>query len=324
MFIDLSWTDLNSVATTLKIYRGDAPLDRNNLPTAPLVTLTNGETSYRDEASIVLGKTYYYVFVTSTANDTVVSENYQITAVTRRGPGPQNLQQGDNSLGYFGSLQAGDFINANDLIAKTTLAANASGLVTINPFPLWHKYVRNNKILLVPEGPIASSCSWVQLYNSGLVYGTEDTGPTAGNITGLTATKQNAKVTIGNDTYRIRLLRGMSEGPITQYDNTVLSVNEFNDLIYPMGHPVPADQRLNNLYLNGQRLYQLLGLNGATTYVHVQEAATGTANNVRGQSNSSDDTSVDTSSSLAYRGNVAATGLSASYSWLPVLELIEG
>jgi hypothetical protein len=43
MFIDLSWTDLNSVATKLEIYRGDTPLDRANLPATPIVTLTAGD-----------------------------------------------------------------------------------------------------------------------------------------------------------------------------------------------------------------------------------------------------------------------------------------
>lgn len=324
MFIDLSWTDLNSVATTLKIYRGDAPLDRANLPASPIATLTNGETSYRDESNIVLGKTYYYVFVTSTANDTVVSDNYTITAVTRRGPGPQNLLQGDNNLGYFGSMQSGEFINANDLVAKTTLTTFATTMGIINPFPLWHKFVRNNKVIIVPEGPIGNSLSWNQLYAAGMVFGTDDTGPTAGTITGNTPTKQDTKVTIGSDTFRIRLMRGMSEGPITQYETVFLSVNEFNDLVYPMAHPVPPDQRLNNIYLNGQKLYQLLGVGGATVYTLVQEAGSATAVNLRGQATSSDDFTTDTTSSLAYRNTATAPAVSNNYAWFPVLELIEG
>jgi hypothetical protein len=320
MFIDLSWTNLNSVATTLKIYRGDAPLDRANLPADPIVTLSNGELSYRDETNIVLGKTYYYVFVTGTGSDAVVSQNYQVTAVTRRGPGPQNLLQGNNTLGYFGTLQSGEFISGSDLVTRLNMAGTATAMQVGQSSPLWHKFVRNNKILIIPEGPIAYGISWQQLYTLGMVYGTDDKGP---GVPPTPNVNQSAKVKIGPDTFRVRLMKGMTDAAYTDYVTAITFPNEYSDILMPLAHPVLPEQRLENLYLNGRRLYQLIGLNGAVSYLHVQELNRLSYNNLRGQSTSTADENADTSSSLAFLGSASLTQTS-SYGWLPVLELIEG
>ena len=57
----LKWKNRNTLPFTINIYRGAAPLDRNNL-TNPIATLTNGETQYEDE--VVRGSTNYYVIET--------------------------------------------------------------------------------------------------------------------------------------------------------------------------------------------------------------------------------------------------------------------
>lgn len=324
MFIDLSWTDLNSVATKLEIYRGDTPLDRENLPATPIVTLSNGETSYRDETDILLGKTYHYVFVSSTATDRVVSQNYTVRAVTRRGPGPQSLKQGDNTLGYFGALQSGEFINGADFVDLCGIKAFAPTIGIINPFPLWHKFVRNNKIIIVPEGPLANSVSYQQIYNAGMVFGTDDNGALPANSGLSTLTKQSAMITIGKDMFRIRLMRGMTDGPVTDFITIVGSPTEWSDLVYPMAHPVPANQRLENLYINGRPTYDICGARASTGFSFVQELAAASVTNVRGQSINADDTASDTTQYVSYRGDYGVNNAVTSAFWFPVLELIEG
>lgn len=319
MFIDLSWTDLNSVATKLEIYRGDAALDRDNLPASPIATLTAGETSYRDEDNILLGKDYYYVFVNTTSTDRIVSQNYKVTAVTRRGPGPQKLKQGDNTLGYFGTIQSGEFVNGSEFIDLSGVRAYATSLLVINPFPIWHKFVRNNKVLIIPEGPLASTISYTQLYQAGMVFGTDDNGVQPPSP----AVKQSAKITIGRDVFRIRLMRGMSDGPYTDYQTTVVSPNEWGDLVYPICHSVPADQRLENIYLNGKSTLLTAGA-GVAGWSLVQELTTGGAPNVRGQAVGNDDTASDLSSYIAARTTTGVTSTTASIFWYPVLELVEG
>lgn len=320
MFIDLSWTNLNSVATTLKIYRGDAPLDRANLPANPIVTLSNGETSYRDETNVLLGKNYYYVFVTGTGSDAVVSQNYQVTAVTRRGPGPQNLLQGNNTLGYFGTLQSGEFISGSDLITRLNMAGVATSMQVGQSSPLWHKFVRNNKVLIIPEGPIAYAVRWQELYQMGMVYGTDDKGP---GVPPTPNVNQSAKIKIGPDTFRVRLMKGMTDLPYADYATAITFPNEYSDLFMPLAHPVLPEQRLENIYLNGRRLYALIGLNGAVSYLHVQELNRLGYMNMRGQSVSTADEAADTSSSLSFVTNSTITTPSA-FGWLPVLELVEG
>lgn len=324
MFIDLSWTDLNSVATKLEIYRGDTPLDRANLPASPIVTLTNGETSYRDATNILLGKTYYYVFVNSTATDRIVSPVYTVRAVTRRGPGPQSLKQGDNNLGYFGLIQSGEFISGSDFVDQCGIKSFAPSINIVNPFPTWHKYVRNNKILIVPEGVIANMVSWSQLYNAGMVYGSDDGGTLVAGGPVTTPVNQNARIKIGVDTFRIRLMRGMTDAPYTDFQTTALSPTEWSDMVYPMVHAVPADQRLENLYLNGNTTYQVLGGNTSTGWSLVQEMATAANVNTRGQSSNVTDTASDTSSYVMARSSAAAASATTGLFWFPVLELIEG
>lgn len=55
----LSWVNNNAQATNVEIYRSLTALDTANL-TNPLVTLTNGETTWED-TGVIYGATYYYV-----------------------------------------------------------------------------------------------------------------------------------------------------------------------------------------------------------------------------------------------------------------------
>lgn len=322
MFVDLSWANLNAVGTTLNLYRGDKPLDRAALPATPLVSLTNGETSYRDTKDVLVGKTYYYIFETITPTDRIVSKNYEATAISRRGPGTQVLKQGNNTLGYFGTLQSGEFITGADLFNKTGVQGQASS-VLLQSSPLWHKFVRNNKILLLPEGPIANAVTWLQLYNLGLVYGVDKAAPDGAAAPGTIP--QSFKIKIGPDTFRVRLMKGLTDKPYTGYFNgAVDSINEWGDLVAPMIHTVIPEQRLDNLNVNGQMLYKVIGLNGATTYTMVQELYQSGYMNTRGQSVSTRDDTSDLTTYLANRSNGQTTSAAVGFAWWPVLELVEG
>lgn len=323
MYIDLQWTNLNSKAVKLEIFRGDAPLDRENLGT-PIATLTEGETTYRDSTDVVIGKDYYYVFVTSNASDRVVSQNYRIQAVGRRGPGEQTLAQGTNELGYFGPLPSTDFININKLVTRTNLRSQATTIGISQPTPVWHKFVRKGKILFIPERPVAYNVSWQHLYNLGMVYGREDAGS---NPLMSTKVVQNAKVTIGPDTFRVRLLKGSTDKDYEVWAASLIETYpEFDDLVYPLLHIVPDNQRLDNLSANGKitgtEFYSGWNVMGSITCQELYTAAYCHCR-MRALSTSQYDYNTDISADVAARLTVGVASVSSSYGWLPVLELIE-
>jgi hypothetical protein len=310
MYTQLNWENPNVVAVTVKIYRGDAPLDRANLAN-PIATLSNGETTYKD-TTVVRGQLYYYVFETTSPTDRVVSPNYPIRAVPRRGPGSNVLVQGDYNYGYFGSMASSQFTNANELRAKVGLTLGTS----INVTPKWHKFARNGKILIIPEGVISTTVSWKQLYDLGLVFGVDGPGPyNAGAPVG-----QGVTVKIGPDTFRVRLMRGYSDDDYTAFAaNTSVPepiesfLCEWDDLVYPLVTYVPTVQRMANVAAVGPNQLSL-----PSSGAHVQEkgiSAGSQVNVVRGSGAAS-------RAGVATRNGFTYTN-TANVGWWPVLELIE-
>jgi hypothetical protein len=307
MYNKLSWTNPNgATAITVNIYRGLAPLDRAAL-SSPIVSLTAGETTYND-TNVTRGTTYYYVFETISATDRTVSPNYPITVVPRRGAGPNALQVGDYNYGYFGTIPSASFININALRTAVNFASGTVSTVS----PKWHKYARNGKVLFIPEGAVAGSLTWQQMYNAGIVFGSDDNGPynAGANV------NQGAKVTIGPDQYRVRLMRGYNDdynvfpAAATVPEPTETFTCEWDDLVYPLCNLVPAVQRMAN-----RANIAVATLTGGT-YSAVQEKVTNAASGnilLRGSAGA-------TRASLAQRNYLAYTGTVA---WWPVLELIE-
>jgi len=311
----LNWTNLNAPGTfTTKIYRGTSPLDRSNLAN-PIATLSAGESTYTDTTT-VRGTTYYYVFETTlTANgDKQSSNNIPIVANPRKGPGPVAVTIGDFSYGYFGTVTSGELINTNDLRAAVGLtvgSVNQQG-------PIWHKWIRNGKVLFVPNGPLCGNISWKTLYDLGLVFGVDGPGPynAGANV------NQSAKVTIGGDQFRVRCMTGFDD-TLTRFpatpsvtEPTELWPNEWNDIIYPLSMYCPDLQRMANVQ---QATVADLGmaLTGVTLGSIIQErvSAVAASNNLlRGNTTAN-------RTGIANRGIATYNGL--NYGWWPVLELID-
>lgn len=309
MNLKLKWTNLNTVPVTVKIYRGTSPVDRANLGTA-LVTLTAGEVEWTDTTA-VRNTTYYYVFETLTATDRSVSQNQKIVATARRGPGPQLLLQGDMEYGYFGELLTVDFIDIVSL--RTAIGMSVGNAVTTQP--VWHKYVRKGKILMVPNRPLATTISWLQIYNAGLVYGTDDNGK--GTFLPTPTVNQKRTVKIGPDTYLVRLMTGYSD-VVTDIQPSAENLTdpsdaflcEWEDLIYPLFQYTPNKQRMANTanYTSSQ-----MGM--GSSWAHCQERASATNSCWRGSNTAGRQI-------VSQRATTAST-TTASGVWWPVLELIE-
>ena len=258
MAIKLNWVNPNSSNVTIEIYRGDAPLDRNNL-TNPVATLTNGETSWVD-ATAVFDRVYYYVFVTKRGTDRVVGGNNKVETTERKGAGPNNFLYGNDKLGYYGRLLASEFFSSNKIVAALK---SLSGIPTAVVSPGWHKFARNGKTLYVPEQSFGL-VQWNALYKAGAVYGVDGPGPEGGRGT-LAAVNQKVTVELNGDEYLVRLPLGIKNKPedvidfsnLPKADDNIHSDMEaspynalrceFNDLFYPLFHVIPSQQRIPNV-----------------------------------------------------------------------------
>lgn len=316
MYNQLNWTNPNgATAITTNIYRDVVPINRASLGT-PIVSLTAQETSYKD-TGVTRGTTYYYVFETISASDRTVSQNYQIVATPRRGPGSNTLQVGDYNYGYFGWLYSANFINITALRAAINFQTGTTLVVS----PKWHKYARNGKVIYVPEQLIANNVSWTSLYNAGLVFGSNDNGPyNAGSNV-----NQNMQVTIGADVFRVRLMRGYNDDYSTFPPTTNIAeptnafTCEYDDFIYPLNILVPAVQRISN---RANLTPAQMGFSAsASNYgILMQEKCTNAASTVP---------FVRGSGVTATRDGITRTMINANSlinanpGWWPVLELIE-
>ncbi|MNK98615.1 hypothetical protein D3C87_1189840 [compost metagenome] len=214
-------------------------------------------------------------------------------------------------LGYFGEMMTVDFIDIATL--RTAIGMAVGNAVTTQP--TWHKYVRKGKILIVPNRPLATTISWLQIYNAGLVYGTDDNGK--GSLLPTPTVNQKRTVKIGPDTYLVRLMTGYSDvvtdiQPAAENtaDPSDAFLCEWDDLIYPLYQYTPNKQRLANTanYTSSQ-----MGL--GSSWSHCQERASATNSCWRGSN-------IAGRQIVSQRSTIPSTTTSSGV-WWPVLELIE-
>lgn len=310
----LKWTNRTPAPFTINIYRGAAELDRKNLSN-PIVTLTGGESTYSDE--VPRGSTNYYVIEVVKGTDKATSNNIQVLALPKKGPGPITLLQGDYNYGYFGTIASKDFISTITLVSTLNITFNAAAAVA-HQAPLWHKYIRNGKILYIPNGPLYRAVNWKTVYDNGLVYGVDGTGPTNAG----TPVLQNRKVVINGSTFRVRLMTGyddnLSNLPPAEAVSEALYPypNEWNDLVYPLFEYAPTLQRMANVTQQTAAQLNLGGTGGLYHLLQERISATGSIF-VAGAPGAG-------RNPVAGRNNQVINGTgSNACGWWPVLELVE-
>lgn len=243
MALKLKWKNPNTGATTTELYRGDT---QDVSLTTPLVTLTGGETEWIDNSAL-FGQTYYYVWAVNTANDRIVSRPQKIEVTDRKGPGTNVMQYGNERYGYFGNIASADFVNSTAVLGALK---NTTGFNTTAVYPVWYKFIRNGKVLLVPSVSFGD-VTWTNLYNAGAVYGTDDNGPVGspGNV------NQRTILEFNGDLFLVRAAKGMPDG--VAWDGTNIAFNtdprvqgiysEYEDLFYPFTKLTPLRQRMVNV-----------------------------------------------------------------------------
>lgn len=302
MTVQLQMQNTNTEAVDVNIYRSATVIDRTNLGT-PIGTLTQqtASTLVFNDTTAVQDAWYYYVFETIGSKDRQISRNFYTQATRTRGEGPNNLQMGDDNLGYFGSIVIDGLINAAGL--RSLVSSQATSIIASSAVPaFWHKFSRKGKVLFVPNSAVGTTLSRTQLANAGAVDGT-------------------LVYNYNGNAYKVRLMSGFSDtGATPTYsatatDSDVLgNVCEFNDLIYPLSIWTPNGQKLPNVV---QQTAAQMAMSAANQTILTAEL---TSNAAYGQARA---IASNNRGGLVAGSHVAIATAASTNLWWPVLELVE-
>lgn len=124
------------------------------------------------------------------------------------GPGPQEIVVGDEEVGFYGDVDSDELFDGEALASMIGLSEGDPTDSNIQ----WLKFSFNSKILYIPSRDLRTSVSWEAIYNSGAVYGTNDTGnfPINGGV------MQDTTVSKNGITFKVRLSHGAINDPAQQ------------------------------------------------------------------------------------------------------------
>jgi hypothetical protein len=157
------------------------------------------------------------------------------------GVGPTQLTYDFHTdTGYFGTVSSAEFISGSALASSIGLTSGTA----INDTTDWLKFYWHGQIHYIPMKPLRHSVSWDHIYDRGAVYGVSSMG-LFGKGTAAPSVVQNREVTIGTDTFRVKLLKGAENGDVdgsTSFPAADESGrnSEYNDLIYRVHQDVPS------------------------------------------------------------------------------------
>lgn len=298
MSIKIKWVDRNAVVDGFRLYRSLTPIDDTALP-APLTTLAANVFEYIDTTAL-RNTVYYYKIGAYLGAQETLSLNKPMGFMPYTGPGPQTLLKGDIKAGFYGEMLFDELIGYDDF--RSIHGITAWSPPATKPTK-WLKFVCNGKILFFPDqGAFAATVSPTQIYQAGLLYGTNDDtiyNTTLKSNNGLI--NQVRPLTIRGDVFIPRL-------PIGRADRTLVTT----DTASTQGGEL--DTCLGMMFLNRGRLATFPLQWGD----YVNDAA---------QFFTSDSY---TTANLMARGTaifdqtnvLSVTGTHASFTYRPVLELV--
>lgn len=230
MAITIAWPNLNAgVATAVRIYASTSKITDDALGT-PIATLPGSAVSFSWDPPTD-NKVYYFRIAIDRGSDTFIGPNQTFGYFTTTGPGVQQPVRGDWTLGYFGRVPVAEMLGATAL--RTALGLNVGSNIADAQIQYYYKFIREGKILFYPAGAIVTSVTFDQIYNLGLIYGTDDDGAFPAGAT-LTPKNQKKVITIGAFNFLARVFKG-STLPTTTLVTTAVADKEGSEWDQTMG-----------------------------------------------------------------------------------------
>lgn len=137
------------------------------------------------------------------------------------GPGPTKLIGGNESAGFYGEVSAEELITGDELAKRIGLTAGTSQYSN-EP---WLKFSYMGNTEFVAKKPFRHSISW-------------------DNINAVNAVFGNRTIEIGESEYKIRLLKGKTEGKqndTTSFEGSINHNSEWNKLMLPISENAPTN-----------------------------------------------------------------------------------
>lgn len=193
MSVKLKWAPLTGKGfSVIHVYRSNGPIDLTAELPQPIGALTDDTVEYQDDGYPPNAVVNY--LIGGVAEDGTINAGVQIThgTFTDTGPGNPAPIRGDWNYGYFGAVDAVDFVTSTMLFA--------GGLVgSPGAVARWHKLIWNGKIYFVPETAVGM-CSPSEVYKAGMMYedALGDVRPKNVNGQGGDFVKQDKHIAVGN------------------------------------------------------------------------------------------------------------------------------
>lgn len=244
---------------------------------------------------------YKDIKIANIGTQKVLSVNEILWQKKSLGPGPKKLIGGNLQAGFYGEVPTSEFITGDELARLIGLTAGKSQFSN-EP---WLKFSYLGKTEFIAKKPFRHSVSW-------------------DNINAVNAVFGNRTIKIGDNTYKIRLLKGKTEGKqndSSSYNGNINYNSELNKLMLPIHKKAPSNwkapanvnsptENWNVGYTDADLLTQ--NNNGNGSYCWCQEYGHSTGFRlVRGGDDVSDSSSTYPNNYLSFLG------------WRPVLELID-
>ncbi|AXF51138.1 putative virion structural protein 14 [Salmonella phage SPAsTU] len=209
MGIKLRWNDQSAQQLdAIEIYRSANVIDISN-PGAPYKTLAGTAVEFED-TDVRNKELWHYRLAAVKGEERAWGEDQVGGYFSETGPGRDTPLRGTWAAGFMEMLPVADFITGPDLRLKVPALGTWGS--AWNP-SYWFKMVHNGNIIYVPDSNIVTA-TWNELYNAGLVYGTNDFGKTPLGDAG--AVNQRTVIEINGLEYILRLPR-ISAKPTSEY-----------------------------------------------------------------------------------------------------------
>lgn len=163
-----------------------------------------------------------YKDIKITNTDTIkVMANNEIWWQKNTVPGPSKLIGGNLQAGFYGEVKASEFITGDELARMIGLTAGTSQ----NSNEPWLKFSYLGKTEFIAKKTFRHSISWDNINVVNAVFG-------------------NRTIKIGDHTYKIRLMKGKTEGKqndSSSFQGDICKNSEWNKLMLPIHKNAPSN-----------------------------------------------------------------------------------
>lgn len=164
---------------------------------------------------------YKDIKIANIGTQKVLSVNEILWQKKSLGPGPSKLIGGNLQAGFYGEVSTSDFITGDELAGMIGLTAGTSQ----NSNEPWLKFSYLGKIEFIAKKTFRYSISWDSINAVNAVFG-------------------NRIIKIGDNPYKIRLMKGKIEGKQNDSNSGGGDINkgsEWNKLMLPIHHKAPSN-----------------------------------------------------------------------------------